>query len=350
MQHLDEGTIHAWLDGALNDEETTAIARHLVECATCTAQVAEARGMIAGASRIVSSLDVVRGNVIPPAAPVRAGSVWRRLRLTPARAALAASVLLAVSAMLAVRHDTPNKMVPKTVVSGPDARVSAPAAATAPAPATAVPARSVSVVRPDSAAAQPRAETTATAAPPAKAAMSTAAANQAVAASAGTAVDTVKPHDEKAARIVAAPQSFSPAATAAAAGAPGFASAQGVSARPAMNEMRSAALGALTPGCYLVERDSSAWLRVIPPRFALVRDDAAQRNVVRAITLDAHIDSVVPGSAWREIPNRGIVVDFRAQPELRPVSLTLSASGRVAEATSGAESRPVEVRRVGCPH
>ncbi len=78
MEHVDEGTIHAWLDGALAADEGARIAAHIAGCASCAAAVAEARGLIAASSRILSALDDVPGGVIPrrgvdaaaPAAPV----------------------------------------------------------------------------------------------------------------------------------------------------------------------------------------------------------------------------------------------------------------------------------------
>jgi Putative zinc-finger len=57
MQHLDEGMVHAWLDGALSADEAARVERHAAECADCAALVAEARGLVAGASRILSALD-----------------------------------------------------------------------------------------------------------------------------------------------------------------------------------------------------------------------------------------------------------------------------------------------------
>src|SRR5436305_2105766 len=59
MKHLDEGTIHAWLDGALSEAEASDVERHVADCASCAAGVAEARGFIAATSRILSALDDV---------------------------------------------------------------------------------------------------------------------------------------------------------------------------------------------------------------------------------------------------------------------------------------------------
>lgn len=80
MQHLDEGTIHAWLDGALDAPERERIEQHLASCVECEALVAEARGLVAGASRILGALDDVPGDVVP-----------RRTAVPPTRADLAAS-------------------------------------------------------------------------------------------------------------------------------------------------------------------------------------------------------------------------------------------------------------------
>jgi Putative zinc-finger len=65
MQHPDEGTIHAWLDGALSVEEAARIEAHVNECPQCAAAVAEARGFIAASSRILTALDNVPAGVVP---------------------------------------------------------------------------------------------------------------------------------------------------------------------------------------------------------------------------------------------------------------------------------------------
>ena len=68
MQHLDEGTIHAWLDGQLPREEAQRVEAHVAECRQCADAVAEARGLIAASSRILMALDNVPRDVVP--APV----------------------------------------------------------------------------------------------------------------------------------------------------------------------------------------------------------------------------------------------------------------------------------------
>ena len=91
MQHPEEGTIHAWLDGALSANEAAALESHVATCTACAAAVAEARGLIAASSRIVGHLDAVPGKVIP-AAGRRRGTSWRN----PWFAAVAAGLILFV--------------------------------------------------------------------------------------------------------------------------------------------------------------------------------------------------------------------------------------------------------------
>ena len=65
MQHLDEGIIHAWLDGELQADEADKAAAHVSECSECRALVAEARGLIAASTRILTALDNVPAGVVP---------------------------------------------------------------------------------------------------------------------------------------------------------------------------------------------------------------------------------------------------------------------------------------------
>lgn len=99
MNHLDEGTIHTWLDGALDATQSAEADAHLKSCAECSAKVAEARGLIAASSRILVSLDDVPANVIPKKVPVTfaslsAGATKRPRRMAPWVSGLAAAAIL----------------------------------------------------------------------------------------------------------------------------------------------------------------------------------------------------------------------------------------------------------------
>jgi hypothetical protein len=142
--HPDEGTIHAWLDGALDAPAAEALEAHVASCPSCAERVAEARGLIAGASRIVGALDDVPSRATPawgsaPATSATHGSrsAWRLLRVTPARAAIAATILVAIGVTL-----TRDRVGPDTVREAREAQVmSAPASSSAPAVAEATPSR-----------------------------------------------------------------------------------------------------------------------------------------------------------------------------------------------------------------
>jgi len=101
--HPDDGTIHAWLDGALDADQAGRLDAHVVDCAACADRVAEARGLLAGASRVVGLLDDPASPAVQPASTPTAGtelSMWRLLRVTPARAAIAAVLVVAVGISL----------------------------------------------------------------------------------------------------------------------------------------------------------------------------------------------------------------------------------------------------------
>jgi putative zinc finger protein len=105
MQHPDEGTIHAWIDGELPADDAAALEAHLGECAECSALAAEARGLVAASSRIVSALDIIPGDVIPKTAPRR--RPW--YASTQLRAA-AAVVIVAGASLLVVKNGEVKKM------------------------------------------------------------------------------------------------------------------------------------------------------------------------------------------------------------------------------------------------
>ncbi len=98
MNHLDEGTIHAWLDGALDEAQAAEVSKHAASCAQCGAAVAEARGLIAGASRVLTSLDDVPSGVLPRLAPAVASAKppRRSWQAAPWVTGIAAALILAI--------------------------------------------------------------------------------------------------------------------------------------------------------------------------------------------------------------------------------------------------------------
>jgi hypothetical protein len=140
-EHPDEGTIHAWLDGALDAPTAERIAAHVHGCSSCAERVAEARGLIAGASRIVAALDDVPARARPawaqsvPDSGATVGadaalttptseadrSLWRRLRVTPTRAAIAATLIVAVGITLTRQRAAVDNAVMPMTASAPAA-------------------------------------------------------------------------------------------------------------------------------------------------------------------------------------------------------------------------------------
>ena len=105
MSHVDEGTLHALVDGALDAEERREVEAHLASCGDCARQFAEATAMARQVTTLLGALDDVGGTVrivAPVTAPVVAKvpervtpvTPIRRTMFTMRRVAIAASVLL----------------------------------------------------------------------------------------------------------------------------------------------------------------------------------------------------------------------------------------------------------------
>jgi hypothetical protein len=58
MQHVDEGTLHALLDGELPAEEAAQVRLHFATCPSCSARLDEARQLLAETERLVSALEL----------------------------------------------------------------------------------------------------------------------------------------------------------------------------------------------------------------------------------------------------------------------------------------------------
>jgi len=127
-QHPEEGSIHAWLDGELDASDATLLEEHVRGCTECGARVAEARGLIAGASRVVRQLDAEPTRLIQPASTPTmddTGSLWRLMRVTPTRAAIAAVLLVALGITLTRSRVAKESEVVPQVAMAPTATPSA---------------------------------------------------------------------------------------------------------------------------------------------------------------------------------------------------------------------------------
>ena len=58
MSHLDEGTLHALLDGELETHEVAEIQAHLGSCSSCGLRLREVKEFYAEADRLVGSLEL----------------------------------------------------------------------------------------------------------------------------------------------------------------------------------------------------------------------------------------------------------------------------------------------------
>ena len=68
MSHLDEGTLHALLDGELETHEVAEIQAHLGSCASCGLRLREVKEFLAEADRLIASVDLA---TVPASAAAR---------------------------------------------------------------------------------------------------------------------------------------------------------------------------------------------------------------------------------------------------------------------------------------
>src|SRR6266850_1916984 len=92
MSHVDDGTLHAYLDGELALVERARLEAHVAECAACRSRLEEERALIARASGLLG-LAQPPERAAPPLHELRRPSVVWRLRVP---VAWAATVVLAL--------------------------------------------------------------------------------------------------------------------------------------------------------------------------------------------------------------------------------------------------------------
>ena len=115
MSHVDEGTLHAYLDGELPSDERTALEAHLGQCAICRQTLAEQRALLERATALLGSTRPVE----------RAAPPFEQLRRAPQRSpwqvrmpfAWAASIAVALGIGYLFR--TPEQLTPNAALAPP---------------------------------------------------------------------------------------------------------------------------------------------------------------------------------------------------------------------------------------
>ena len=102
MSHVDDGALHAYLDGELSPVERTQLEAHVAECAACRTRLDEARGLIERASGLLG-LAQPPERAMPPLQHLRRPRLTWRLRVP---IAWAASVVLALGLGYYIGVDT----------------------------------------------------------------------------------------------------------------------------------------------------------------------------------------------------------------------------------------------------
>ena len=390
MLHPDEGTIHAWLDDQLAPEERAKLEQHFDQCEQCAVLVVEARGLVAGAGRIVGALDGVRSGVVPPTKRLGAPSksLWRALRLTPIRAAIAATLLLATATVFTVRQDDRTRnTVSRTVATPASAAPPATVTATVPAPLPA-PLAAPLAGPPAGIAPSPTAAVSQRAVPELAAKRN----DQALA------LDSAPPASEKTrantvAQVPAAPRDSSPATATVASGMAASRSAladtvavagrrdmaanarQPVHAdsiamraakaapvpQPAAQRRFAGAISQIVAtgmvqttdarafGCYRLNVDSLRDRFTTFRQFGLSAPNGV--NVVHALGSSGRPDSVIAGAVWRPLDRDSVAVSTPRSSPPAILVFALGEEGRNAPGrlTANGETTPVQVLRTRCP-
>jgi len=94
MSHVDDGTLHAYLDGELTAVEVDRLTAHMAGCQACRTRLDEERALVERASRLLDlAAPPASGRIVPPLAELQRPRLWWQVR-TPL--AWAATVVLAV--------------------------------------------------------------------------------------------------------------------------------------------------------------------------------------------------------------------------------------------------------------
>jgi anti-sigma factor RsiW len=308
MLHLDEGTIHAWIDGALPSDEAARVEAHAGSCAQCAALVAEARGLVAASSRIVSALDTVPGGVIPAFGAPR---TRRPRQMRWISSAIAATLVIAAGTMVSLNHrgGQPTKVMKTTDSVQPIIPKSSGAVVTAPPPAVQPIATAPALRRqantlasrtpaPAADSARINADVLASSATP-----QVASAKIDVPAPAAPTAPVIERREARVAEVTGSAMAKGAVAATPPSAIGGFAGGTARAPRAAAATQRQlavsdVAVSASLAGCYEIDQSTD----VLPRRFALVAPGEA-----RYVDSAGVMDGKIPDVSWTESSGRAVI-------------------------------------------
>jgi hypothetical protein len=102
-------------------------------------------------------------------------------------------------------------------------------------------------------------------------------------------------------------------------------------------------------GCFQFREDStnSAATR-LPPRFALVNAGGISPRVVRSVSPEGRVDSIVPGGSWQRMTPDVVRVQFANDREHQPLTLQITAGAITSQAGVGGRNTTLRVARIDC--
>jgi hypothetical protein len=101
--------------------------------------------------------------------------------------------------------------------------------------------------------------------------------------------------------------------------------------------------------CYRLTPDSASVAASVPARFALDQPggDTASR-VVRAVTPDGRVDTVLTGSQWSRSSSNLITIRFGSTDKAQPITMRVMPEGAAANANLDTRSRTLSATRMDC--
>jgi hypothetical protein len=105
-------------------------------------------------------------------------------------------------------------------------------------------------------------------------------------------------------------------------------------------------------GCFQFREDSTNSAATaatgFPPRFALMNARGAVPHVVRAVSAEGRVDSLVPGGNWQRMTPDVVRVQFASARQQQPVTLQVTTGAATSQAVIGGQSTTLRVAPIEC--